>query len=132
MNVTDEIASFRKLLEATDSEREIQSFLEGHPHLLLDFLMPSNAAVITQFPLGTDFISDFAFVHNDSGGNYIDLMELEHPKSLIFNQDGSFSQQFNHALQQIQDWTAHCRIHQEVLVRQIRPLIKYQCCPVVT
>jgi hypothetical protein len=125
MDATDDITSFRKLLEAADSEREIQSFLEVHPHLLLDFLMPSKASIIPQFPLGPDFRSDFAFVHNDSGGNYLDLLELENPKVRLFNQDGSFSQQFNHALQQVQDWIGYCHSHKELLMRQIRPLIKY-------
>lgn len=121
----DAIANFKHVLEVADSEHDVQSFLEHHPDLLLDFLMPSKATVITQFPLGPDFRSDFAFVHNDSGGNYLDLMELESPKSRIFNQDGSFSQQFNHALQQVQDWLAYCQNHKEMLLRQIRPLIKY-------
>lgn len=125
MDATNEIASFRLLLETADSEQEVQSFLERSPHLLLDFFMPSKAPVITQFPLGPDFRADFAFVHSNSGGNYLDLMELENPKALIFNQDGSFSQQFNHALQQVQDWIAYCQNHKDILLRQIRPLIKY-------
>lgn len=120
-----EIADFKHVIDIADSEHDVQSFLESHPRLLLDFFMPSKARIITQFPLGPDFRSDFAFVHNDSGGNYLDLMELENPKVRIFNQDGSFSQQFNHALQQVQDWFAYCQNHKEMLLRQIRPFIKY-------
>ena len=121
----DEITRFKQLLDTAESESEIQSFLEEQPHLLFDLLMSPHATVITQFPLGSDFRSDFAFVHSHSGGNFLELIELKHPKTLIFNRDGSFSQQFNHALQQIQDWTAWCRAHQEATLRQIKPLIRY-------
>ncbi|MBI4745120.1 MAG: DUF4263 domain-containing protein [Deltaproteobacteria bacterium] len=121
----DGITRFRQLLDSAESELEIQSFLEGNPYLLLDFLMSPKAKVITQFPLGSDFRPDFAFVHSNSGGNFLELMELEHPNHNIFNCDGSFSQQFNHALQQVQDWIAWCRAHQEATLRQIKPLIRY-------
>lgn len=121
----DEIKRFKQLLETAKSEHELQTFLEDHPHLLLDLPISPKATVITQFPLGADFISDFAFVHSNSGGNFLDLVELENPKVQIFNHNGSFSQHFNHALQQIQDWVAWCRLHQDPILRQIRSLVRY-------
>lgn len=121
----DEITSFRQLIDNAKKEQELQSYLEEHPYLFLDLLMSPNATIISQFSFGQDFRCDFAFVHSNSGGNFLNLIELEHPKANIFNCDGSFSQQFNLALQQIHDWAAWCRAHQEFIMRQIKPLIKY-------
>lgn len=119
------VSDFRTLIDSNPAEREVQRFLQTNRHLLIDFAPSRSAKIVRQFPLGQDFLADFAFVHTDSGGNYLRFLELESPKHRLFNLDDSFSRGFNVAVQQIHDWLGWCRGHQDYLIEMIRPLLGF-------
>lgn len=117
---------FFDLLSANPSESRIQRFLERNPHLFLDLFLSPSSRVVRQLPIGDgEFRSDFAFAHSDSGGNHLTFLELESPQRKIFNKDDSFSQAFNHAVQQVRDWVAWTRSHPEWALRMMGRLIGF-------
>ena len=55
-----------KVLSEAKNERDLQIFLEKHPFMLpglYDYHQgPVHDVIVTQFPLGSDFVADFAFL----------------------------------------------------------------------
>jgi hypothetical protein len=102
-------------LAAKPSESTVQDFLERHPSLLPGLVDlhngPLHDVVVTKLPLGVDFKTDFAFVSRHSMALQFTFVEIEAPSKLIFNGDGSFTQDFNHARQQVADWVAWAQKH---------------------
>jgi len=123
--MTADATDFLRLIDGKPAEREVQRFLEQRPHLLLNLMQARTAAVVKQFPLGADHRADFAFVHANSGGTYLHLVELESPRARIFTKSDSFSQQFNGALQQVQDWMFWCNLHSASLRELVRPILRH-------
>lgn len=118
--------AFRALLASSPSEQRIQLFLEANPQLFLDLFLSPSTKVVKQFPVaGGEFRADFGFVHTNSGGNHLTLLEFESPSRRIFNRDDGFSQHFNHALQQVRDWVAWCRNYPEAVRTLLRPMLGY-------
>lgn len=96
------------LLQTAASERPVQRFLERHPELLPGLQDkhngPRRGIVVSQFPFGSDYKADFAFVSTHSMELQFTFVEIEDPSKPIFNADDSFTQHFQHALQQVRDW----------------------------
>lgn len=113
------ISKFHKLLDEADNEREVQLFLEQHPFLLTLGYRPEGNYVISQLPLGADFRADFAFVISLNSGTFVHLVEIESPTLNIFTSAGDFSAAYNHAFQQIQDWTQWCQSNRDYLFNTI-------------
>jgi len=59
---------------------------------------------VTKLPLGPDYKTDFAFITRNSMALQFTFVEIEAPSKRIFNKNGEFSQEFNHARQQVADW----------------------------
>lgn len=97
------IKDLEKLIDSNVKEREIQPFLEKYPWLLTG--THPTYEVISQFPLGSDFRCDFVYFFSWSSGNFIQMIEIESPQLEIFNTKDEFTQGFNHALQQLEDWS---------------------------
>lgn len=102
-------------LDEYPSERKMQAFLERHPFLIPDINYfhhgPLGDLVISKIHLGNDFTSDFCFASANSALVRITFVEIERPNKRIFNKNEEFSQEFNHALQQIYDWDYWCKGH---------------------
>lgn len=123
--MTTEATDFIRLVDSKPAEREVQRFLEQRPHLLLNLMQARTAGVVKQFPLGADHRADFAFVHANSGGTYLHLVELESPRARIFTKSDSFSQQFNGALQQVQDWMFWSNLNAASLRELVKPILRH-------
>lgn len=102
------LTDWKTLLNKTSSEQDVQDFLELHPELLPGLFDlhngPLHGIIISKFPFGADYKCDFAFVTRHSMALQFTFIEIEAPTMPVFNKDGSFSQSFNHARQQIADW----------------------------
>ena len=120
--VTDEL---KDLVNTSQTEAPIQTFLEKNPFLVIGANDATLNMLISQFPLGSEFRADFAFVNYNSGGTYLHLIEIERPTLHIFVETDEFSQPFNHAVQQLQDWMLWCEMNQTYLQNVLEPLLQF-------
>lgn len=114
---------FRCLLDKSRKETEIQSFLEEYPFLLTSGYFPAGGIVISQLPLGADFRVDFAYLLVLNGGDFLHLVEIERPDIEMFTRKDEFTQEFNHAVQQIHDWAQWCVENREYLTNVLAQLL---------
>lgn len=107
-NYSHTVAQFEKLLDERPSEQVLQDFLEHHPYLLPGIHAlhcgPVAGVVVTKFPLGNSFRTDFAFASFNSQEVRVTCVEIESAKKNLFRKDGSFSRDYLDAKQQIKDW----------------------------
>jgi hypothetical protein len=117
---------WKSFLETASTEAQVQNFLENHPGLLpglRDFHNgPLHDIVVTKFPLGADYRTDFAFVTRHSMALQFTFVEIEDPTKPIFNKDDSFSQKFNHARQQVSDWVGWAERNITLLADMFGPM----------
>jgi len=99
---------FERVLDSATSEQEIQDFFEQHPQLLPGVGYyhngPRGELVVSKLPLGHDFVTDFAFVSENSQMVHFTCIELESPTKRLFNRGAVFSRAYLDARQQIADW----------------------------
>jgi hypothetical protein len=121
-------AEWAALINGGASEAVIQDFLERHPVFLPGLWDlhngPLHDIVVTKLPLGADFQTDFAFVTRHSMALQFTFIEIEAPSKRIFNKDGSFSQEFNHARQQVADWVLWSNRNIHVLMDMFGPMFE--------
>jgi hypothetical protein len=102
------ISEWEKVINGNSGEPEVQKFLERHPYMLpglYDYQNgPRRGVIVSQLPLTTDYKTDFAFVTLNSMMLQFTFIEIEDPAKQVFNEDLSFTQSFNKALQQVRDW----------------------------
>jgi hypothetical protein len=97
-----------KILESAQSEQEVHDFFEAHPQALPNVGYyhngPRGDLVVTKMPLGHDFVTDFAFVTENSQMVQFTCLEIESPAKRLFNRGASFSRAYLDARQQLADW----------------------------
>ena len=102
------IKRWYKLLKSNPKESEVQRFIEHFPYFLpglFDYHNgPRRGIIVSKFPFGNDYTSDFSFVTLNSMMLQFTFIEIERPNKKIFNKDVSFTKEFNHSLQQVRDW----------------------------
>jgi hypothetical protein len=122
------LADWKTVLDNASREQEIQNYLERHPALVPGILDlhngPLHGIIVSKFPFGADYRCDFAFVTRHSMALQFTFVEIEDPKKLIFNKDGSFSQSFNQARQQIADWNIWAKTNIHTLVDMFSPMFE--------
>jgi len=95
-------------LAAASCEQDVQDFLEQFPHLLPGINTyhngPLASVVAAKWPLGNDYVTDFAFISENSRCVEMTFVESESPTKRIFRNDGSFSRTYLDARQQLSDW----------------------------
>ncbi len=115
-------------LDNCPSEAETQAFLERRPTLLPGVRDlhngPLHDIVVAKLPLGSDFVTDFAFISRHSMALQFTFVELESPAKPVFNKDGSFSQQFSHARQQVADWLGWAERNMQTLMDMFGPMFE--------
>lgn len=120
--------TWKHFLATDPSEASVQGFLERHPTLLPGLYDQHNGplhdVVITKLPLGPDYKTDFAFISRHSMALQFTFVELEAPTKRIFNQDDSFTQEFNHARQQVIDWIRWSQDHLGDLMDMFAPMFE--------
>jgi antiviral defense system Shedu protein SduA len=123
--IKHDVREFHALLDSSSEERPLQVFLEQHPWMLTCNHDVWPPVVITQLPLGVDYRPDFVFLWHHSGGEFIALVEIEPPRLQIFNADDEFSAPFNHALQQLEDWSSWLRSNSTYVHHLLEPLREF-------
>lgn len=103
-------SEFENIVKNANSESEIQNFLEKYPHFLPGFtnyhLGPAARAIVTKLSLGHDYVTDFAFLAQNSMEVCLTAVEIESPTKKVFTKAGDFSSDYNKARQQVVDWVA--------------------------
>lgn len=82
----------------------MQKHLEKHPWLLTGNRHVDENLVLSQFDLGGNYRTDFAYFWSNSGGDFLQLIEIERGGIPVFTSRDEFTSDFNHALLQISDW----------------------------
>lgn len=129
------IDDFTLLIESpqkpgTKKEQEIQNFLESNaeliptPHRLNHHL--HLKAIISKFPLGNRFITDYVYITKSSDCWRIVFVELEIPDKHIFTGSTdkiNTTSKFNEALNQVRSWQAYLVEHRQEVIKQLEPLM---------
>ncbi|MCU5773975.1 DUF4263 domain-containing protein [Erwiniaceae bacterium BAC15a-03b] len=110
------------LADTNPPESVIQHFFEQNPHAICGSDFVHANSLISKFCLGSDYETDFAYVNPQSGPTFLYLVEIERPDKPIFNKNDSFTQEFNHAFQQIEDWFVWCSNNCTNLRNTLTPL----------
>jgi hypothetical protein len=121
-------ARWESILREATREQDVQNFLEHHPEFLPGLFDlhngPLHGIIVSKFPFGADYKCDFAFVTRHSMALQFTFVEIEDPSKPIFNKDGSFSQAFNHARQQIADWKVWAEKNITTLMDMFSPMFE--------
>jgi hypothetical protein len=105
-------------LNSAKNERDMQSYLEEHPLLLIQHLGGGHGRwVIPQQRLGGQFVTDFVIAEKSSIGFEWVAVEIESPTAQIFTKKGDPSKTLNHAIRQISDWRAWLKRNQNYAAR---------------
>ncbi len=124
------IKKFFDIVEGkSNTENQIQNFLEENTIFIpMPFLLNHHLhmnCVVSKFPLGNEFVTDFAYLTKSSDYWELVLIELEDPKKKIFTNNKEniyFHSDFNHAYDQIMSWKAYVSKNREGILHQIDKL----------
>ena len=127
--------NFMKILtnaapEGKKKELYVQDYLECHPELiptpgLLNHHLHFES-IISQFPLDSSLITDFAYLTKSTVQWRVFLVELESPDKKIFKASKnqiSFRSEFNDALAQIRSWKVFIKENKQTVVNKLTPLL---------
>ncbi|MGO9014390.1 MAG: Shedu anti-phage system protein SduA domain-containing protein [Dissulfurispiraceae bacterium] len=122
------LKTWEHLLDSDSKECKVQKYLERFPYFLpglYDYHNgPRRGVIISKFPFGNDYESDFAFVTLNSMMLQFTFVEIERHRKKIFNRNSSFTQDFNHSLQQIRDWKLWGEKNIEILLSMCADLFQ--------
>lgn len=96
--IKETLQEFKRLLNEAEREEDIHKFLKENSILIG---LTSTIEPISKFPLGSDYIVDFV-IHEIPEG-YI-LVEIERPGIKLFKKTLERTQEFNHAIEQLESW----------------------------
>ena len=89
------------------NENDIQAYLETHTQ----YLVPErhghgvmHSSIITKFPLGNKYVTDYVYLCKNSAFWTMYLVELEDAKKVLLRKDGKVTSAFSHAIGQVHDW----------------------------
>ena len=122
-------SKYEKFLRTASSESQMQYLLETNPILIPGLYDLHNGpvadVVVSKLRLSDEYITDFAFISENSAVCQITLVEIESPVIQIFRKsDGLFTAEFSRALQQLRDWDQWCvqyPVHLKDTFRRIYP-----------
>lgn len=95
------------LLENTSGERDSLRFLAEHPEIVRWAFCKTgghSTYIVKEFPLGSQYKTDFVIAMSYSGMWAVHLIELEPPDDRVINKDGTPSKRFSKAITQLRDW----------------------------
>lgn len=107
-DTTGLVDKFEYVVDHAKTEQEVHDFFELHPQLLPNVGFyhngPRGDLIVSKLPLGNDFVTDFAFVTENSQMVEFTCIEIESPSKRLFNRNSEFSRGYLDARQQITDW----------------------------
>lgn len=83
-----DIDELQHVIDRADDERPIQELLEWHTHLLAALVSGQERYCISKKRLGAEYVPDFMIGSVDSLGIYWVFVELETPRSSIYQKNG--------------------------------------------
>ncbi len=103
---------FAKLLDANEKEEVYQQYLEKHTELIPcgPFLLnhfTHFSLIFSKMSIDCMYKSDFFFISKSSAEWNLIFVELEKPSCKLFNKEGTYSQELNKAIKQVDDWQAY-------------------------
>lgn len=103
--IEKEIGELELGIESGWKERSVQKYLKDK-HYLFDGLCRHGHGtfVFHEESLAGKYFPDWVIGSGHSGGIMWELIELECPQSIPFNQDGHFSKETRKGIKQIDDW----------------------------
>jgi len=109
-------SKYEKFLRVASTEAQMQYFLETNPILVPGLYDLHNGpvadVVVSKLRLSDEYVTDFAFISENSAVCQITLVEIEAPSMQIFRKsDGLFTSEFSRSAQQLQDWDQWCSQH---------------------
>jgi hypothetical protein len=122
MTAKEIIAELANLVARNVPEEEMHGYLERHPWIITGGNELDPDLVVSKLPLGADHVPDFAYFWHHSGGDFLELIEIESPRLDVFTADDELTSRFNHAVQQLADWEDWCMRHQDAIALLIEPL----------
>lgn len=96
-------SDFSKLVDTGASEELLHQYLVRYP-ALLPVWRPLDNVVYSKFRLGSQHVTDFAFVRDDSPGLRWHFIEIERPDVPLLTKNGDPTAKLSHALRQLHDW----------------------------
>lgn len=134
-NLRDQILveEFKGLLESpqeTGSKKEqvLQDFLEDHPVLIPTPHRLNHrvhlSSIISKFPLGNRYITDYVYLTKSSDTWRVVFVELEVPDKRMFTESSNqinASAKFNEALNQVRSWQNYLKEHRQEILKQLEP-----------
>lgn len=128
---------YEKVLTITKPERRqkeqcVQDFLEENSELLPTPFLQNHKLhfdiIVSKFPLGNTYITDYVYITKSSYEWDIVLVELEDPDKLYFSDknltDSDPSHKLHEAINQVLSWQAYIRDHKAEIVNTLKPLLK--------
>jgi Domain of unknown function (DUF4263) len=112
------IKRFEKLVDVASNERDLQTFLQGHPYFLA-WLEPHCHHVVIQPRLGSQLVPDFLLPEMSSAGTTWVLVEIERSDARLTTKSGDFGQTVRTALHQIRDWQRWLEENRDYAIRSI-------------
>lgn len=98
-------SEFSDLISSTPpkSEEVFHQFMVKYP-ALIPVWRPLEGIVYSKFQLGTEYITDFAFVRDDTPGLRWTFIEIEKPSDRLLRKDKSPTAALMHAVGQLHSW----------------------------
>jgi len=113
-----ELKKLENALKKSESENDMQKFLEKYPKFLAIKLGGGHGRwVIPKTRLGSEYVTDFMIGERHSFGYEWVAVELESPKAKMFTKSGNPTKELSHAIRQIQDWRAWIMKNQDYASR---------------
>ncbi len=111
MSAGKEKSDFLDLINKKEKEQIYQKFLEDHTKFIPREFVQNHGVgqglVLRKLSFGADYKTDFFFFSKSSDDWNAVFIEIEKPSSKFFRQSSNeFHSDFNHALQQINQWKA--------------------------
>lgn len=123
-------ASFGSLVQDRETtEQDVQEFLESHSEMIpLRFLLNHGLhlnAVLSKFPISTNYIPDLTYLTKSSGEWWAVFIELESPHKRVFtaSREPRFTQEFNAAYDQVTSWRAELSARAGAFKDSLGPLL---------
>lgn len=103
---------FTQLLNSNEKEEVYQQYLEEHTQLIPcgSFLLnhfTHLSLIFSKMPIDCIYKTDFFFISKSSAEWNLVFVELEKPSCRLFNKEGTYSQELNKAIKQVDDWQAY-------------------------
>lgn len=122
--IKEKVEEFERILNTSEREEEAHQFLKNNGVILG---LTSTIEPISKFKLGDDYVTDFIIKEIPEG--YV-LIEIERPGMKLFKKTTppKRTQEFNHAIEQIENWKAWIGKYHSYISRKLEGISPSPVC----